>query len=83
MVCYGYDPDDISAMDPQKYQKRFLHRLKQRFPENDEDVAGGEPEPEPEAVAPAPMGVSRPASPSSRQSSRRSRARVSQLAGNE
>ena len=24
VVCYGYDPDDISAADPVKYQKRFV-----------------------------------------------------------
>jgi hypothetical protein len=56
-----------------------VHKLTQRFPENEEED-GAQPEPEAEALVPAAgMGVSRPVSPS-RQSSRRSRARVSQLA---
>lgn len=52
-LVYGWD--DISAVKPDLYQKRFVYRLGQYFPAT-------EPEPEQE-VAPLPNGVSRPASP--------------------
>lgn len=50
MLLYGWD--DISAVKPETYQRRFVYRLGQYFPPQSELETDGASPPEPEPLAP-------------------------------